>query len=44
MVCTGIWNDEDYDFLKKGKMYVIETDDDRKSCIIYQRKFTFFWF
>lgn len=44
MVCTGIWNDEDYDFLKKGKMYVIETDDDRKSCIIYQRKFTFFGF
>ena len=34
MVCTGIWNAEDYDFLKKGKMYVIETDDDQKSCIV----------
>ena len=44
MVCTGIWNDEDYDFLKKGKMYVIETDDDQKSCIVYQRKLTFFGF
>ena len=44
MVCTGIWNAEDYDFLKKGKMYVIETDDDQKSCIVYQRKFTFFGF
>lgn len=44
MVCTGIWNSEDYDFLKKGKMYVIETDDDRKSCTVYQRKFTFFGF
>ena len=25
-------------------MYVIETDDDQKSCIVYQRKFTFFGF
>ena len=44
MVCTGIWNAEDYDFLKKGKMYVIETDDDQQSCIVYQCKFTFFGF
>ena len=44
MVCTGIWNAEDYDFLKKGKMYVIGTDDDQQSCIVYQRKFTFFGF
>lgn len=44
MVCTGIWNGDDYDFLKKGKTYVIETDDEQQSCIVYQRKFTFFGF
>lgn len=44
MVYTGIWNAEDCDFLKKGKMYVLETDPERTSCSVYQRKFTFFGF
>lgn len=44
MICTGIWNSDDCDFLKKGNTYVIETDDEQQSCIVYQRKFTFFGF
>lgn len=44
MIYTGIWNAEDCDFLKKGKTYVIETDEEQTSCIVYQRKFTFFGF
>lgn len=42
MVYTGVWNSEDSDFLKKGNTYVIETDPEQTSCIVYQRKFSFF--